>query len=113
MIRSLTPEQNELYQRVGEVLHYLWDPIGVSDVPEARDEYDSYVPQVFSLLIRPAPSEEILDFLVTTETSTMGLSGSDRARERAKQIVEILELYRDCIEEKRTKRLTPMKGVNE
>jgi hypothetical protein len=106
MIRSLTPEQNELYQRVGEVLHYLWDPIGVSGVPEARDEYDSYVPPVFSLLTRPAPPEEIVDFLVTTETSTMGLSGSERTQEKAKQIVEILESYRDYVEEKRVKRLT-------
>ena len=36
----------------------------------------------------------------------MGLSGSDRAREKAKKIVELLESYRDVIEEKRAKRLT-------
>ena len=106
MIRSLTPEQNELYERIGEVLHYLWDPIGVSNVPEARDEYDSYVPQVFSLLTRPAASEDIVEFLVKTETEAMGLSGSDLAREKAKEIVELLESYRDIIEEKRAKRLT-------
>ncbi len=49
-LRKLSDRENELYQRVDEVLHYLWDPIGVSDVPGARDEYHSYVPQVFSLL---------------------------------------------------------------
>ena len=46
MNKQLSPEHQELYGRVGEVLHYLWDPIGVSGVPQARDEYDSYVPQV-------------------------------------------------------------------
>jgi hypothetical protein len=103
VIRSLTPEQNELYQRVSEVLHYIWDPIGVSDVPEARDEYDSYVPQVYSLLSRRAASEEIVQFLLKTEADTMGLSSNIQAREKAKDVVEVLNKYRDYIEEKRAK----------
>ena len=48
----------DLYRRIGEVLHYVWDPIGVSGYPEARDEYDMYLPQVFSLAIRGASADE-------------------------------------------------------
>ena len=50
MGQKLPPDQMELYRRVDEVLHYLWDPIGVAGAPEARDEYYSYLPHVFSLL---------------------------------------------------------------
>jgi hypothetical protein len=41
--------EQELLTRVNEVLHYIWDPIGVRGEPNARDEYDSYVPEVYSL----------------------------------------------------------------
>jgi hypothetical protein len=105
MSSKLTSEQNELYQRVAEVLHYLWDPIGVSDCPEARDEYDSYVPKVFSLLIHHSDPNEIVQFLVKTETETMGLSSSEKAREKVKEVTNVLCKYRDCIEEKYCKRL--------
>lgn len=49
MGKQLSPFERELYQRVDEVLHYVWDPIGVSDAPEARDEYFSYLPIVFGM----------------------------------------------------------------
>ena len=39
-------EEIELYKRVDEVLHYLWDPIGVAEEPWARDEYYSYLPKM-------------------------------------------------------------------
>ena len=97
---QLSPEQKELLRRVGEVLHYVWDPIGVAGTPEARDEYDSYAPHVFSLLIRDAPSEEIVGFLVTTETEAMGLTGSERVRERAAEVVQLLETWRRLIRER-------------
>ena len=52
--RRMTTQDKELYRRCDEVLHYLWDPIGVKGCPGARDEYDSYVPQVFSLVLKGA-----------------------------------------------------------
>jgi hypothetical protein len=45
--------------RVNEVLHYIWDPIGVRGEPRARDEYDSYAPEVYSLLQSGAPSNRL------------------------------------------------------
>jgi hypothetical protein len=44
-MNEFMPKDKELYRRIDEVVHYLWDPIGVSDVPEARDEYHSYLPE--------------------------------------------------------------------
>jgi hypothetical protein len=59
-----------------------WDPIGVSHIPEAADEYDGYVPTVYKLLIRRSPRHEIFDYLWWLETEHMGLCGDRQATER-------------------------------
>jgi hypothetical protein len=51
MGKKLPPEQLELYQKLDEILWADWDPIGISDVSEARDEYYSYLPRVFHLAL--------------------------------------------------------------
>jgi len=68
-----TQEGKALYQRVDEVLHYLWDPIGVSGIPAARNEYQSYVPIVFALLNENASMEQIAGYLNEIVTKQMGL----------------------------------------
>jgi hypothetical protein len=100
MSQQLSPEHQELYRRVDEVLHYLWDPIGISDVPEARDEYHRYLPHVFSLLLRRASAHEITEFLDHTATHTMGLNDTERGREHSKEVVNILEKWREIIHER-------------
>lgn len=49
-MKEISESDPELLKRVDDVLHYVWDPIGVSDFPEARDEYSSYAGVVFSKL---------------------------------------------------------------
>jgi hypothetical protein len=102
MGQKLPPDQMELYRRVDEVLHYLWDPIGVSGNPEARGEYCGYLPHVFSLLVNGAAESEIVDFLVKTETETMGLSYTQRVADRAREITSILARYRDFTQKRNT-----------
>jgi hypothetical protein len=70
--------EKELCQRVNEVLHYIWDPIGVRGEPNARDEYDSYVPQIYSLLQRDAAAEEIATHLDRIATENMGLNSNKK-----------------------------------
>lgn len=41
------PPDAELYRRVYEVAHYLWDPIGVSEHPEGHDEYGAYLNDLY------------------------------------------------------------------
>ena len=67
----------ELHTRVDEVLHYLWDPIGVADVPNARDEYNMYVPEVMSLLSKNAPVEQIATYLDNVAVKRMGLRSNE------------------------------------
>ena len=57
---------------IHEVLMNEWDPIGVQGVPEAQDEYNSYVSGVHSRLIRHVPRHELFEYLWSVETQHMG-----------------------------------------
>ena len=63
----------ELYRRIDEVLHYRWDPCQASDVPQARDEYYSYLPQVFQLVRGGADASTIAEHLAAIERERMAL----------------------------------------
>jgi len=63
----------DLSRRVSEVLYYLWDPIGVSTAPEARSEYEDYVPQMVGMLERNEDAQELAKLLSKIRTKTMGL----------------------------------------
>ena len=65
--------KQDLLARIGEVLHYVWDPIGVSDEPHARDEYDSYVAGIYALLEGGANADQIAVHLDKIAVDGMGL----------------------------------------
>jgi hypothetical protein len=69
MMRILAEKQ------IQRVLLTVWDPIGVKDIPEAQDEYDSYAPHVYSLLKSGRSDQQIAQELLYIATETMGLSG--------------------------------------
>ena len=94
--RNLSQEDRRLFRIVGEVLHYVWDPIGVAGVPQARDEYDNYVPQVFSLLRAGSDKAVISEYLQQISEGRMGLSKlTDQADDAASVLVD----WRDHINE--------------
>ena len=72
---KLSSSDAKLYRAVDEVLHYIWDPIGVAGEPMARDEYSSILPQVFRLLKEDANPDEIADYLSTITAEHMGING--------------------------------------
>jgi len=79
----------KLYTVVDEVLHYIWDPIGISGIPEARDEYYSYIPLVITILRRSSDFAEIADMLQRVESERMGLTpNNERCAEVAKSLLE-------------------------
>jgi hypothetical protein len=53
-------------------------PIGVSETPAVRDEYDDYVPAVVALVTRCATEEEITAYLADIEASRMGLTPNEQ-----------------------------------
>jgi hypothetical protein len=69
----------------------LWDPIGVGSAVEAQDEYDSYVGQIYKLLLKRSSKKDIFDYLWWLETVHMGLVGDRQATERFAE--QLLQLY--------------------
>ena len=41
------PKDAELYRRIEEVVHYVWDPIGICQNPQARNEHSGYVRSIY------------------------------------------------------------------
>lgn len=96
MGQKLGDTELELYRRGDEVLYYVWDPIGVAPNPVTRDEYEGYLPKVFSLLQEGAGAAPISAYLDNVATERMGLNGNP---EHSKRIAEFLvdwktEIYR-------------------
>jgi len=92
MASRLNPQDQKLLSVVSEVLHYIWDPIGVSGVPQARDEYDGYVEPIFTLLRSGAEAPEISAHLLHVADERMGLP--DR-KEQSDTAASVLTDWRD------------------
>jgi len=74
---GLSPEQKKLYKEIDEILWNDWDPIGVNDIEDARDEYQSYTDTIFGLKIHGASKEIIARKLLSIETEMMGFWGGE------------------------------------
>lgn len=87
--RRLNDKENQLYTFIDELLWQEWDPIGINDCIEVRDEYSSYAGQVFSSAIRGATAEEIAQKLLSIEQELMGLLGNiEKNSELARKVVK-------------------------
>ena len=100
MGKKLPPDQMELYRRVDEILTYLWDPIGISWVPQARDEYSAYLPQVFKRVIDGQSANKIADCLIQFETESIGLNSTIKSKEHALSIAKLLIDHYEWIKQK-------------
>lgn len=87
-------EEQALRKAAGEVLHYVWDPVGVAGVVSARDEYEGYVEGVCSLIWSGANGEIIAEFLVRAAEEGMGILDT---RQRAEAAGTKLLEWRDAI----------------
>jgi hypothetical protein len=90
MSSERTQFQKAAFRRVDEILHYVWDPIGVCKIPQARNEYQSYVPKVAGFLLERKKKEELEAYLHWLATEHMGLSDTNEGRTHTKEVVDIL-----------------------
>jgi hypothetical protein len=72
---SLEPMSSEL-DAIKALLLHEWDPIGISDVAEAKDEYDTYAFQMYTMLREGANETAIARYLNWVVTSRMSLPGN-------------------------------------
>lgn len=81
-----------LHAAIRDVLLKEWDPIGVAHIPEAADEYDSYIGEIHAILIRREPVYKLVDFLWWVESEHMGLAGNRRRTEQvAERLLRLIE----------------------
>lgn len=75
-------------EAVRKILIDEWDPLGVNEIPEARDEYDHYVGGVRSLLEGGADKTKLVSHLRRLEEVEMGsLYRDDTNRERVAEML--------------------------
>ena len=87
MKKKLTQQEKKLYRQMDEIIHYMWDPIGVAGEPGARDEYHSYLPIIFRHVLENLPIEKVAIHLADIEE---GLMGSSPNKKKALKIAGIL-----------------------
>ena len=77
---------------VRQVLLKEWDPIGINDVPEAQDEYDSYVSKICGMLRGGCDTADIYRHLRWIESEHMGLDGDEiHTRKIAERLASLRE----------------------
>jgi len=83
-------DQKSVYKSIDEILWNDWDPLGVNEFSEARDEYQSYTPDIFKLKIIGADKETIAQTLNDIATQKMGLFGNiSHCRQVAEKIINL------------------------
>ena len=70
---KLKGKQKILWDEVDRVLWEEWDPIGVHNLEATRDEYRSYVPSIFKLLMGNESAKIIAYRLNEHARASMGL----------------------------------------
>jgi tetratricopeptide (TPR) repeat protein len=82
MTADLRDRARRFHEAIRRALLTEWDPIGVRGIAQAQDEYDSYVPTVYKMLISRKPRHEVFDYLWWLETEHMALTGDRRRTEK-------------------------------
>jgi len=81
-----------LHEKIKTVLIQDWDPIGVQEIPGAQGEYDSYVHQIYLMLISRKPMNDVLEYLLWLEREHMGLTVDyQRTQFIAEKLVDLVE----------------------
>lgn len=74
---------------IKRLLYFEWDPISVSGIPEALDEYDSYALRVFGMLNEGTSAKSIADYLNWVVVERMGMCAPDNSVGIADRVVLI------------------------
>jgi hypothetical protein len=72
-------ESRRIRTEIRRVLLKVWDPIGVTDEPNAQDEYDGYIGKLYALLMRNAPDSDLTEHLYWAAHDQMGFDAAQRS----------------------------------
>lgn len=68
--------EKSLYAKIDKILWEKWDPIGMNNISEIRNEYYGYIPIIFNAVKQTNEKGVIADILFDIETKRMGLNGN-------------------------------------
>lgn len=85
-------ESRRIRAEIRRVLMTVWDPIGVRDEPNAQDEYDSYLGDVFALLTSGASDDQINEYLLRIVTERMELPAKGKDMQETVSAVRKIQL---------------------
>lgn len=72
-------ESRRIGVMIRHVLLEVWDPIGIKDEPNAQDEYDGYIGEVYELLVSHADDSRLIEYLYWAVHDHMGLDAASRS----------------------------------
>jgi hypothetical protein len=67
---------------VREILFTEWDPIGVNEYPQCRDEYDGYAPTICQWLLEGVDEYRLAAHLSRLQRESMGMTVVDEELHR-------------------------------
>ncbi len=83
---EMMPADSELYRRIDEVVHYIWDPIGISETPEARDEYQGYLTAIYGR-VKAGDMDAIVEYMKWVAGDQMGMSFDETTARQAAAVM--------------------------
>jgi hypothetical protein len=84
-------QSRENRARVRRILLHDWDPIGVRDIPEASDEYDTYADKAYvMLMVERATADMIAAYLFKIAAEHMGLGHQAQLEKVSRTVAETL-----------------------
>jgi hypothetical protein len=89
-------ESREVWLAIRRVFLEVWDPIRISDEPNAQDEYDGYVGRIFELLTTGGSDKEIIEYLLWA-TDRMGMDGSRASLQTVTAALRQIPIVRDGV----------------
>lgn len=70
-------ESKEMITDVRSVLINDWDPLGIGNNSNLKDEYDGYVGAIIQILLQKSSIESLFLFLKKVENEDMGIQNSN------------------------------------
>jgi len=67
----------EIYEAIRTVLVRDWDPIGIANEPQLRDEYDAYLAPVYRILVGTRSEDDLAECLRKIERDEIGIGPAD------------------------------------
>ena len=86
----MTKNEKEFYNRIDEILHYIWDPIDISGIPPARDTYKIDVATIYDMFMNKKPAEELVRTLTFMSNKRDGVKPSIS---RDEKVIKIISEY--------------------